>query len=382
MDSTGLERKVRTVLQQVSDLEPIVATAPGRINIIGEHIDYNDGLVLPMAIDRVVTTGTVLGEDLECSLYAIDLDEKFEFTLGEKPVHIPSWASYIFGTVHEWYLKEWLKKGVKVAFAGNVPQGSGLSSSAALEVSAALSIANASGISIDSRSLALHCQKVEQKYTGVNCGIMDQYASVFGKKDTVILLDCLSVTHIDIPFSIEPYSFLLCQTGVSHSLASSAYNDRRQSAELALTTIKNSVEVHTWRDVTLADLKWLEGDDILYRRSTHICQEMDRVTRSVEAIKDGRLDRLGALLYQSHADLRDNYEVSCAELDFLVDLAQSQGILGARMMGGGFGGCTLNVIHTDDIEQFVNVAKKKYREQFARDLEVYNVNIGDGAAFL
>jgi galactokinase len=319
-------------------------------------------------------------------VHAVDLGEKIEWSLHDSLEARPVWLHYIYGTLAEWHGKGWSKGGLDIAFAGDVPQGAGLSSSAALEASAALAIGKCWQVELSQEQMARHCQKIEHQYAGVMCGIMDQYASIFGQVGQAILLDCRSVTHEYIPCDLGSYSFLLCNSGVSHSLASSQYNLRRQSCEAGLAMLsQQDGSIRSWRDVHLEQLAASEPamDAITYRRCLHVIREIERVQLAAGALKKGDLITLGALMYASHEDLSKNYEVSCEELDFLVTLAkEDDAILGARMMGGGFGGCTINLIHTDKVPDFVMRAGAAYHQKYAIKLKTYAVQGGEGACLL
>lgn len=385
--NTVLVEKVRDYFLATFGEGPSLAQAPGRINIIGEHIDYSDGFVLPMAIDKqIVVAAKSNGTAHTCRVHAIDLGEKIEWSLGEPLESRPVWLHYIYGTLADWHAKGWSRGGLDLAFAGDVPQGAGLSSSAALEASAALAIAQCWDIKLSKEALAQHCQKVEHDYAGVMCGIMDQYASIFGQKDQAILLDCQTVTHEYIPADLGSYSFLLCNSGVGHSLASSQYNLRRQSCEtgLALLSQQNG-GIRSWRDVShdLLEASKPMMDEITYWRCLHVISEISRVQLAAAALRKGDLASLGILMYASHEDLSKKYEVSCKELDFLVSLTKEEdAILGARMMGGGFGGCTINLIHTDKVMDFATSAGAAYRQKYGIELKTYEVQGGHGAALL
>lgn len=362
----------------------IYARAPGRINIIGEHIDYNHGYVMPVAIDKYITAAASRNSfPGYFRLHALDLGESYEWRAGEDTRNRPLWSSYIYGSICEWQVGSLDQAGIDLMFTGNIPTGAGISSSAALEAATALAIADLWGISLEKRDLALHCQKVEHLYVGVKCGIMDQYASIFGEQDKAILLDCLSITHRYLPLILDEYAFLLCNTGVTHSLASSGYNDRRESCELVFRKVKEfDPGIQTWRDVTLDHLHNLISTlkDKDYKRGIHVVREIERVKQAADALEKGNLGALGHFMYQSHEDLSQNYEVSCPELDFLVEQAKMEAsILGARMMGGGFGGCTINLIPIRMVDQFISEISRKYRDRFGLELESYLVRSGNGA---
>ncbi|NND35387.1 MAG: galactokinase [Saprospiraceae bacterium] len=385
--ASRLVKKVREYFQQQFGSKPVITQAPGRINIIGEHIDYSDGFVLPMAIDKYIVVAAALnGTSARCRVHAIDLNESVEWSFDSLLPDRPTWLHYIYGSIDQWYNQKLAAGGIDLAFCGDIPLGAGLSSSAALEASTALAISRLWSLDVHQKELALHCQQVEHQYAGVQCGIMDQYASIFGSLGQAILLDCQSVAHQYIACNLGKYAFLLCNTGVSHSLASSQYNLRRQSCEAGLVELKKHYSsIKSWRDVDLGQLRSCRSnmDPTTYRRCLHVVHEIDRVLQAAQALQKGNLPELGQLMYGSHSDLSGNYEVSCPELDFLVELTQSEDhVLGSRMMGGGFGGCTINLIEEARIPDFLEKADFAYRQKFGIDLESYMVKGGDGASVI
>lgn len=372
---------------QFGKIPEVISRAPGRINIIGEHIDYNDGFVLPVAIDKYITVCAARNNTPgHYRINAQDLNESVEWTVDKPLLSRPLWLNYIYGTLVEWQNSDLSTKGIDLWFSGDIPTGAGLSSSAALEASAAIAIAKLWGLEIAPRNLALHCQMVEHNYVGVKCGIMDQYASVFGARQKAILLDCLSVEHEYLPLHMEDHLFLLCNTGVTHSLASSGYNDRRASCEKAIEIIKKADDsIENWRDVNIPFLSKIRPQlsEKEYRRSLHVVREISRVQAAAEALRKNDLKALGALMYRSHEDLSQNYEVSCPELDFLVEEARKESsILGARMMGGGFGGCTINLIAREEVSAFLERVRLTYHDRFGIELQSYVVESGNGAGIL
>ena len=383
--ATTVSEKLREYFRQNFGKTPeVLAQAPGRINIIGEHIDYNDGYVMPVAIDKYIriAAGTN-GRKGHFRIHALDLNESVEWTGALDPSKRPLWLNFIYGSLAEWTDDITAAEGLDMVFSGDIPTGAGLSSSAALEACSALAIARLWGIEIDKKSLALHCQKVEHQYVGVKCGIMDQYASIFGEHDRAILLDCLTISHTYLPLNLTKHLFLLCNTGVTHSLASSGYNERRSSCEKVFSLVKaGAPEISSWREVTIELLQAFRSQLSLqdYHRAIHVIQEIRRVKDASRALQDHDLKTLGNLMYQSHADLSEKYDVSCVELDFLVEEARKEpAILGSRMMGGGFGGCTLNLIEENAVEDFVERVSKAYRDAFNLKLECYFVHSGQGA---
>lgn len=388
MSEVSKVESIRKKFRGVFGKDPeVMAKAPGRINIIGEHIDYNDGYVLPVAIDKYIMAAAGRNEVPGCyRLCALDLEESYEWVAGKPAATRPLWVNYIYGSICEWKHYNSDQKGIDLIFSGDIPTGAGLSSSAALEAAAALSIGKLWNVSLPPKELALHCQKVEHEYVGVKCGIMDQYASIFGGVDQAILLDCLSITHQYLPLEMGHYVFLLCDTGVTHSLAVSGYNDRRASCEVVINKLKREITgINNWREVTMSDLEYFRNQlkPAEFKRASHVVREIDRVKRSAEALKNGDLAMLGNLMYESHNDLSKNYEVSCPELDFLVEEARKESaILGARMMGGGFGGCTINLIDRKKVDEFFERTARAYQERFNLKLRSYTVQSGEGAGLI
>ena len=354
----------------------------GRINLIGEHTDYNGGYVFPGAIDKVILAELALnGSDKVC-VFSIDIDEYVEFGLNEENAPSQSWARYIFGVC-----RETIKRGGKVAgfnavFAGDVPLGAGLSSSAALESTFAFAINDLNGNGIDRFELAKIGQTTEHNYCGVKCGIMDQFASCFGKKGSLIRLNCKTLEYKYFPFNPEGYRLVLVDSCVKHELASSAYNKRRQSCENAAAAIrKNHPDVEF-----LSDAKRLWLDEVRseipqedFLRAEYVIGEVQRVLDVCDALERGDYETVGELMYQTHFGLSRLYEVSCEELDFLNRLARKMDVTGSRVMGGGFGGCTINLVKDELYQPFVDAAVSQFTEKFGHAPKIYDVVISDGA---
>ena len=354
----------------------------GRINLIGEHTDYNGGYVFPGAIDKGIIAEIKLNGTDKVRLYSLDYDASAIFGLEEEDKPAEQWARYIFGVC-----RETIKRGGKVAgfdavFAGDVPLGAGLSSSAALESCFAYALNDLNHNGIDLFELARIGQSTEHNYCGVMCGIMDQFASCFGKKGQLIRLNCKTLEHQYFPFNPEGYRLVLLDTCVKHELASSAYNFRRQSCERAAAAIK---ENHPEVDF-LSDCKrvWLDEvrDKISeedFIRAEYVIGEVQRVLDVCDALERGDYETVGEMMYQTHFGLSRLYEVSCPELDFLAKLARKMDVTGSRVMGGGFGGCTINLVKDELYDVFIATAKEQYRAEFGIDLKVHDVVISDGA---
>lgn len=371
--------QLRQVFQKTFGTEPTLLKAPGRINIIGEHIDYNDGMVLPMSIDRSIYMAIGPSGSDQSKVLAMDIEGDMVHFEDPMSVDHRGWRGYVLGVINEFRVRYQRKEGVHIGFTGDIPQGSGLSSSAALEVATAMALSHQLSIDLSDLDMALLCQHVEHKYVGTHCGLMDQYASVFGTKDAVILLDCQTDSHTLIPMNLDPYRFLLLNTGVHHSLAESGYNQRRANCEASLSILQEDHGVESFRTVTegMIEASRHRMTREMERQSHYVIQEISRVQKAVDAIQSNDLQTLGKLMFESHAGLSLDYQVSCAELDFLVDLARNNpDVLGARMMGGGFGGCSLNLIHNDQVDPMIELARKAYEDKF--DLPLVPILVQSG----
>ena len=361
--------------------------SPGRINIIGEHTDYNDGFVLPAAIDKATVVQLKKnGTASECSMIALNIGEIAYFDLNNfKPIE-NGWQNYMMGVVAELQKIGAKFEGFDCEFGGNVPIGSGMSSSASLECSLAFALNELFELGFDKWQLIKAAQMAEHNFVGIKCGIMDQFASMMGKKDQVMLLDCRTLEFEYFPLDLGDYQLLLLNTNVSHSLGDSEYNNRRAQCEKGVAMIKKKYpEVKNLRDVSLSMLGEFMGKmpAITFKRCYHVVAEIQRVKEATEAMKKHDHKLLGELVYQSHFSLQNDYEVSCPELDFLVQLTLDKDyILGSRMMGGGFGGCTISIIKKEMVGIFKTYAAKAYKERFDKDLTPYTVSIEDGAKVL
>jgi galactokinase len=363
--------------------DSITVQSPGRINIIGEHTDYNDGFVFPAAVDLVVKVHMKKnGSEQTAHITATDLKQKYTIDLQEFSPIGPGWENYVMGVIAELQKLGAKISGFDASFSGNVPIGGGMSSSAALECSFAYALNEVFNLGFTTNQLVKACQMAEHNFVGTKCGIMDQFASMMGKKDQVILLDCRSLEYKYFPLELGDYQILLLDTNVSHSLASSEYNTRRSECEIGVAHLQKGLpEIKNLRDVTLDQLNTVKQDlaEVIYRRCHHVIAENDRVIKATDALKKGDLELLGQLIYQSHLSLQHDYEVSCPELDFLVqETIDKDYVLGSRMMGGGFGGCTINIIKKDKVEAFVDEVTKRYQDKFGLELTPITTNIGDG----
>ena len=350
----------------------------GRINLIGEHTDYNGGFVFPGAIDKAIVAEIRPYGGETVRVFSIDCNEFAEFGIEEKDKPAQPWARYIFGVCREIIKAGGLIGGFDAVFAGDIPLGAGLSSSAALESCFAFALNELfNGGSIDKFKLALIGQATEHNYCGVNCGIMDQFASVFGRKDNLMRLDCRSLEYEYFPFKPVGYSLLLIDSLVKHQLSDSPYNKRRESCE----RVSARLGIDTLRDATMEMLDAVKDDisDEDYRRARFVIGEKERVLDVCDARGAGDYERVGRDMYATHEGLSRDYEVSCEELDFLNDLARESGVTGSRIMGGGFGGCTINLISDDLVDSFKDTVRARYSARYGFEPKFYDVVISDGA---
>ena len=358
--------------------ESEVYASPGRINLIGEHTDYNGGFVFPGAVDCGIVAAIRPNGTDRVRAYSIDLGESSEFGLEEKDAPAEGWAKYIFGVCREMAKLGVEVRGFDCAFSGDVPLGAGMSSSAALESTFAYALNDMFADNrIDKFSLAKVGQMTEHHYVGVNCGIMDQFASVFGKKGNLMRLDCRSMEFEYFPFDPNGYRLLLVNSVVKHELVDSPYNKRRESCERVAKTLG----IETLRDADFADLEAVKEkiSEEDYKRARYVIGEKQRVLDVCEALEKGDYETVGARMYQTHWGMSRDYEVSCEELDFLVELAERCGVTGSRIMGGGFGGCTINLVKDELYDNFVATAKREFNEKFGHEPKIYDVVISDGA---
>lgn len=350
----------------------------GRINLIGEHTDYNGGFVFPGAIDKCIAAQIKENGTDKVRVYSIDIDDYAEFGLNEEDAPKAQWARYIFGVCRETIKRGFVVKGFDTVFAGNVPLGAGLSSSAALESCFAFAMNDMFNENkIDKFELARIGQSTEHNYCGVNCGIMDQFASVFGKKNCLMRLDCRSMEFQYFPFEPKGYKLVLVDSVVKHELVDSPYNKRRQSCERVAATIG----VETLRDAEMADLEKVKSQisEEDYCRAKYVIEEKQRVLDVCDALQAGDYDTVGDRMYKTHEGMSKLYEVSCEELDYLNDIAKQCGVTGSRIMGGGFGGCTINLVKDELYDNFIAVAKAKFNEKYGHEPKIYDVVISDGA---
>ena len=360
--------------------------SPGRINLIGEHTDYNGGFVFPGAVDKGVTAEMrVNGTEDMVMCYAIDLKDRVDFHLNDEKGPRTSWARYIFGIAKEMQKLGVPVKGFNIAFSGDVPLGAGMSSSAAMESCFACGLNDLFGDNkISKWDMVLAGQATEHNYCGVNCGIMDQFASVFGEEGKLMRLDCYSREFEYFPFKPEGYKLVLLNSCVKHELAGSPYNDRRNSCERVVKAVAArhpEAIFETLRDCTWEQLEEVRSEvgEEDYKRAHFVLGEKDRVLAVCEALNAGDYETVGKKMYETHEGLSKEYEVSCEELDFLNDIAKECGVTGSRIMGGGFGGCTINLVKEELYENFIETARRKYAEKYNKLPKVIDAIIGQGA---
>ena len=362
-----------------------VYASPGRINLIGEHTDYNGGFVFPGAVDKGIMAEVRPNGTDTIMCYSIDLKDRVEFKVDDPQGPHTSWARYIYGIVQEMRKLGVDVKGFNTAFAGDVPLGAGMSSSAALESCFAFALNDLFGDNKVSKwDMVLAGQATEHNYCGVKCGIMDQFASVFGQAGKLMRLDCRSREFEYFPFNPEDYKLVLLDSKVKHELASSAYNDRRHSCENVVATLQKKYtdkKIETLRDADWAMLESVKGEvsEEDYLRATFVLGEKDRVLAVCDALEKGDYETVGKKMYETHHGLSKEYEVSCEELDYLNELAKENNVTGSRIMGGGFGGCTINLVKEELYDAFIANASEKYEAKYGRKPGVYNVVIGDGS---
>ena len=370
---------IKEKFQQLFGTDCALYTSPGRINLIGEHTDYNGGFVFPGAVDKAIVAAIRPNGTERIRLWAIDIEEGSEFGLeeGDKPAE--SWACYIFGVVREIIKRGGRVGGFDAVFGGNVPLGAGMSSSAALESTFAYALNDLFRLGIESFELALIGQATEHNYCGVNCGIMDQFASVHGKAGYLMRLDCRSLEYEYFPFdpTKEGYRLLLINSKVKHELVGSPYNDRRRSCERVAAILGREF----LRGVTMEELERVREkiSDEEYRRARYVVGEEQRVLDVCAALSEGNLELVGQRMYQTHWGMSKDYEVSCPELDYLVEIAEQVGVSGARIMGGGFGGCTINLVREELYGEFTETATSLFEKRYGHKPEVIPVVISDGA---
>ena len=380
-----MNKTVKNVVEKFGSEFEVASTllvrSPGRVNIIGEHVDYNEGFVLPAAIDKAIYVAVSKRTDEKIKLYSVDFSENYEVAVADlQPTK--TWATYILGVADQLIKRGHNIGGFNLALDGDVPIGAGLSSSAAVECATVFALNNLFELGIDKMEMVRIAQKAEQTFSGVMCGIMDMFASMFGKKDHVIKLDCKTLEYEYKPFVLDGYKILLLNTNVEHSLASSAYNERRSQCEQGVAWVKqHHPEINSLRDITIAMLdKYVATKNtVIYNRCKYIVEEIQRLLNGCIDLDNGDIAALGNKMFATHEGLSKLYEVSCKEADWLVEQVKNiPAVLGARMMGGGFGGCTINIVKDDAIDEFVEKLSKGYKQNMGWQLSAYVANIENG----
>ncbi|MCK9211187.1 MAG: galactokinase [Ignavibacteriaceae bacterium] len=382
----NLIHKIEKIYKNMFNDEPLLVRSPGRLNLIGEHTDYNLGFVLPAAINKAVYFAVAPRQDKTCKLFAADLNEAFDFTLDRLVKSDKHWPNYLMGVVDQLIKAGHEINGFNCVFGGDIPIGAGLSSSAAIEAGLAFSLNQIFDLHIDKLSLVKLAQKAENEFVGVNCGIMDQFINIFGESGNALRIDCRSLDYELVPFDYDNISLVFFNTNVLHSLASSEYNLRRAECGKGVEIIKKEFsQVNSLRDVSRDLLNTFKSkmEPLTFQRCKYVVEENERLLKACEALKVHDLNTFGALMYQTHEGLSRDYEVSCPELDFLVDETKDiPAVYGARMMGGGFGGCTINIIENEFVESVSSSISKKYKQKFNREASVYVTKIGGGTSIV
>lgn len=381
-----MEKEIKSKFIEIFKQKPLLISAPGRINIIGEHTDYNMGFVLPAAIDKHIVFAVARNNSNIHRFYSFDLNDEIDLPTNRTKKVDKQWANYLLGVIAQIQKLNKNVEGVDCVFGGNIPLGAGLSSSAALETGFAFALNELFSLGLSKIEIVKLSQIAEHEYAGVKCGIMDQFASVFSEQDMVIKLDCRSLEYQLYPLKLDNYNVILCDTQVKHTLASSEYNTRRQECENGIEILRKfDKDIHSLRDVS-PELLYKHKDEfsaVVYNRCKYVVEEIKRVDDACDALLKGDLNKVGELMYKTHFGLRDDYQVSCKELDILVDIAQKSGVvIGARVMGGGFGGCTINIVQKSDVVKFIDLAKSGYKKQTGIDLIVYNVSLKQGTSII
>ena len=376
--------QLKKTFSALFNAEPLLFQSPGRVNIIGEHTDYNQGFVLPAAINKASYVALSKRNDDKIVLYSALFDKQIECNLDSIAPVKDGWPNYILGVVHELRKSNNNITGFNLALDGDVPIGAGLSSSASVECAVAFGLNKLFDLKLSPMELAFIAQKAEHHFAGVMCGIMDQFASVFGKRDHALKLDCRSMEFEYIPIDLKGYKILLLNTNVEHALASTEYNIRRQQCEQGVSMINAHHEkVESLRDVTMEmlDTYVKNVDAEIYTKCKYVLEENDRLLAAVHAMQHGDLVTLGKKMFESHDGLTAMYKVSCPELDYLVDFVRSiPAVAGARMMGGGFGGCTINLVKEDYIDDLIPVISTEYKKHMGRDLSYYIAETANGSS--
>lgn len=384
MNNILIDKTINSFQKNFNSTPEKIVLSPARINIIGEHIDYNDGYVLPAAIDKIICFAFEKNDSNICRIKALDLNDEFTIDLAADVYHHEKiWTNYIRGVIQQLKSNGFQFEGINCVFSSNIPVGSGLSSSAALECGFLFGLNELFNLNIKPVDIALLGQKAEH-WVGIQCGIMDQFSSVMGMKNKVIKIDCRTLEYTYHNANFSEYSLILFDSNIKHSLMTSAYNERREQCEEGIAIVRqNFPEIKSFRDCseqTIIELRDKMSDNV-YRRSLFVVREINRVIKACDALDSGNIELLGELMFATHEGLSKDYEVSCVELDALVDLAKKEeSIIGSRLMGGGFGGCTINLVKKGYEEEIKNKFKKLYFQAFKIELKIYDIEIANGTS--
>ena len=380
--NSTIDKKLKEFINE----KTLLVRSPGRINLIGEHTDYNEGFVLPAAIDKAAYLAFTPRNDDQINLFSIDLNDQYSSNITDFSPAKKSWPNYLLGVADQFRQRGLLTKGFDAALTADVPIGAGLSSSAAVENAIGMALNETLKTNVDKLSLVKISQEAEHTYPGVMCGIMDMFASMFGKKNNVIKLDCRSLEYKYEPLHMEGYKIVLIDTQVKHSLNETGYNTRREECEEGVAMIqKHHAEVTSLRDVTIEMLKQYVQpyNELIYKRCSYVLEENERLLIACDYLENGNLQAFGKKMYESHEGLSKKYEVSCKELDFLVAQVQNNpAVLGARMMGGGFGGCTINLVKEEAVNTLVEQVTEAYKKDLHLEAKAYITNIENGTSLL
>lgn len=381
-----MEKTVRDIFLEKFGTNPLIVRAPGRINIIGEHTDYNEGFVLPASINKFIYVAADKREDDTIMLHAQTFGECHQCSITSVSRSEKGWPNYILGIVDQLQKNGYSIGGFNLVIDGDIPPGAGLSSSAAVECSTILALNEIFSLGLEKMSMVKMAQLAEHEFAGVKCGIMDQFTAIFGKKDHAIKLDCRSLESEYVPLLLDGYSIVLFNTNVKHTLVTTEYNVRRAQCEQGVAWISQHEKgIKSLRDVTVAmlDKYVLSKDPLVYKRCSYVVEENKRLLLACEDLKSGNLQALGKKMFQTHKGLSEEFEVSCKELDFLVDRVKNDpDVAGARLIGGGFGGCTINIVKKEAIDRLVEQLSKAYKESMGLDLAVYIAGIEEGTKLI
>ena len=378
----NIGEKVKQKFRDIFNEEPFLFCSPGRVNLIGEHTDYNMGFVLPGAIDKAIYLAVTPRVDQKYELHAYDMNQKYEAYISSLEPSNLGWPNYLIGVVDQLKKAGYNFKGFNCVFGGDIPIGAGLSSSAAVEAGLVFALNFIFNLGIEKLDLVKLAQKAENEFVGVKCGIMDQYINIFGKCNNVLRIDCRSLEYEYFPFDFHNVSIVLFNTNVSHSLASSEYNQRRKECSEGVSVIKKDFpSIESLRDISIELLNEYKNklNPVVYKRCKYAIEENNRLINACSALSDHDLKTFGSLMFKTHEALSNEYEVSCPELDFLVELTKDKpGVYGSRMMGGGFGGCTINIIENDAVDETYTMVMREYKKKFSKDAAVYTTKISNG----